>query len=324
MIRPNNKIIIIGTLPPPIGGVSIYNKRLFDYLQNEEGIEADFIDYKRNSIFEVLKAVIRHKIIYLNCSSSLFKFFIATLSALFNKKLLITFHGNIERHSNGVTPLNKLIIKFATMTIALNRQSFDYAAKYSGKVFLGTAFIPPMRKEELSDEIKTLLADCRKNYKVICSSNAHNVSIDKSGNEIYQVRFLLSIFSELADCCIILSDPSGMYSSYLSKLKVEIPKNVFIIKFTHSYFELLKEIDVMLRITTTDGDSISVREALFLQKIVIASNVVDRPAGVVCVSISREEIIAKLGEVLSGTVAPSTETIEHGGKQILGIFASLK
>lgn len=324
MIRPNNKIIIIGTLPPPVGGVSIYNQRLYDYLQNEENIEVDFIDYKRKNIASILNAVISHKIIYLNCSSSTFKFFIAYISAILNKKFIVTFHGNMERHSGGGSLFDRLILKFSSLTIVLNKQSFDYASKYTRKVFLGTAFIPPLKKEELSSDIKNLLALCRQHYKVICSSNAHNVSIDSAGNEIYQVKFLLGIFKQLSDCCIILSDPSGMYSSYLSKHRVEIPGNVFIIKEPHSYFELLKETDVMLRITTTDGDSISVREALYLNKIVIASNVVDRPAGVITVGISEQEILQKLREVAAGTLtAPTVDKEENGGKQVLKILSSI-
>ena len=37
--------------------------------------------------------------------------------------------------------------------------------------------------------------------------------------------------------------------------------------------------DAFIRSTTTDGDSLSVHEALHLKKDVIASNVVDRPIG---------------------------------------------
>ncbi|MCD6011086.1 MAG: glycosyltransferase [Flavipsychrobacter sp.] len=323
MIKPNNKIIIIGTLPPPIGGVSIYNQRLYDFLDNEEGIEVDFIDYKRNHILAVLDAVLNHKIIYLNCSSSSFKFLIAVYAAIFRKKLVVAFHGNMGRHTGSDNLLDKLVLRLARLTVVLNKQSFDYALRYTRKVFLGTSFIPPIRQEYLNSDIKTFIAHCREKFKVICSSNAHNVSFDSAGNEIYQVKFLLSVFSQLPECCIILSDPSGMYSSYLEQQKVQIPSNVFIIKETHSYFELLKETDVMLRITTTDGDSISVREALYLHKIVIASNVVDRPAGVITVNISEEEILEKLREVMDGGIAAPAEHEENGGKQILKIFASL-
>jgi glycosyltransferase involved in cell wall biosynthesis len=53
--------------------------------------------------------------------------------------------------------------------------------------------------------------------------------------------------------------------------------NVIFISYPHSYYELLKKVDVMIRATSTDGDSISVKEALYLGKKVICSNVVSRP-----------------------------------------------
>ena len=324
MIKSNNKIIIIGTLPPPIGGVSIYNQRLYDFLQNEEDTEVDFIDYKRKGLADIVGAIIGHSIIYLNCSSASFKFFVTLIAALFGKKTVVTFHGSMSRHSGIADILDKLVLRLASLSIVLNKRSFDHAVKYTRKVFHGTAFIPPIKQETLNNDIKTFLAHCREKYKLICSCNAHNVSFDNAGNEIYQVKFLLEIFRELPDCCIILSDPSGMYSSYLEKQKASLPSNVFIIKETHSYFELLKETDVMLRITTTDGDSISVREALYLHKTVIASNVVDRPAGVITVNISKEEILKKLREVANGITPPHVDHEENGGKQILKIFASLQ
>jgi hypothetical protein len=323
MIRPNNKILIIGTLPPPIGGVSIYNERLFDFLQQDQRADVEFIDYKRNPISRVLGALSRHKIIYLNCSSSLFRLALAVIARLLNKKFIVTFHGNMERHSRAVNVIDKLILKFATLSVVLNKQSFNFATRYTKRLFLGTSFIPPVTTKELSPDIKSFLIHCRQNYKIICASNAHNVSTDKFGNEIYQIRFLLDLFNEVNDCCIILSDPSGMYSNYLLKNKVKIPTNVFIIKETHSFFELLKDTDVMLRITTTDGDSISVREALYLHKIVIASDAVDRPAGVITVPISKREIKEKLKDVIAGKIHPQFVEQKSSGEQMLKIFESL-
>ncbi len=323
MIARNKKIIIIGTLPPPIGGVSIYNKRLYDFLNFAEDIDAEFIDYKRSSIFKIISSVVSHEITYLNCSSSAFKFLLATIAALFNKKFLFAFHGNLERHSGMANLLDIFILRISSLSIVLNKKSFEYASRYTTNVFLGTSFIPPLSKETLPPEIQSLVQNCRKQYKVLCSSNAHNASFDKDGNEIYQVTFLTEIFRQLNDCCIILSDPSGMYSSYLEQRRISLPPNVFIIKVTHSYYELLKEIDIMLRITTTDGDSISVREALYLNKTVIASDVVDRPAGVITVPVHSQEVLSAIREVIAGARAPQTAPIENGGDQILKILRSL-
>jgi len=46
-----------------------------------------------------------------------------------------------------------------------------------------------------------------------------------------------------------------------------------------SFVKLIEASDIMIRPTQTDGDALSVREALFLGKAVLASDVVSRPEG---------------------------------------------
>ena len=43
----------------------------------------------------------------------------------------------------------------------------------------------------------------------------------------------------------------------------------------------MKESDAVIRATATDGDSLSIREALYLGKPIIATNCVTRPEGVI-------------------------------------------
>ena len=48
-----------------------------------------------------------------------------------------------------------------------------------------------------------------------------------------------------------------------------------------SFVKLIMNSDLVIRATNSDGDAISIREALYFQKPVIASNIVKRPEGVV-------------------------------------------
>jgi hypothetical protein len=77
-----------------------------------------------------------------------------------------------------------------------------------------------------------------------------------------------------------LSDPSGNYSSFLQKRKISLGSNIEVLTGIHSFCRVLEKSDLFLRITTTDGDSLSVKEALSLDVRVLASNVVKRPNGV--------------------------------------------
>ena len=74
---------------------------------------------------------------------------------------------------------------------------------------------------------------------------------------------------------LLISDPTGQ-----NKEKYEsMAKNVMFISYPHSYYEILKRVDISIRNTSTDGDSLSVKESLYLGCRTICSDVVNRPAG---------------------------------------------
>ena len=79
----------------------------------------------------------------------------------------------------------------------------------------------------------------------------------------------------------MLSDPTGNYKRFLQRTGVNVPNNVLVIDRRHEFVGVLGQVDGLIRATTTDGDSLSVREGLFLGKVVIASDCVSRPEGVI-------------------------------------------
>ena len=70
----------------------------------------------------------------------------------------------------------------------------------------------------------------------------------------------------------------------------------------HSYFEVIKLCDGTIRHTSTDGDSLSVRESLFLGKCTLASDVVSRPVG--CLLYSRDSLSQELSKLLEMPYLP--------------------
>jgi len=48
-----------------------------------------------------------------------------------------------------------------------------------------------------------------------------------------------------------------------------------------SFVRLIEKSDIVLRPTNTDGDALTIREALYLNKTIIASDVVNRPSGTI-------------------------------------------
>ena len=126
--------------------------------------------------------------------------------------------------------------------------------------------------------------------KLIVSTNASYMQFSDIGDEIYGIHFLVEFFKGRDEYILIVSDPSGQYSEYYRDEKL---KNVCIFKQKHSYASLLSYSDIMIRATATDGDSLSVREALDQGVRVIATDCVDRPDGVLLYKYNDEESLMK-------------------------------
>jgi glycosyltransferase involved in cell wall biosynthesis len=71
-----------------------------------------------------------------------------------------------------------------------------------------------------------------------------------------------------------------------------MPSNVFFLNYSHDFVDVIKTCDAFIRATTTDGDSLSVQEAMYLGKDVIASDVIDRPKG--CILFKTEDELEKI------------------------------
>ena len=90
----------------------------------------------------------------------------------------------------------------------------------------------------------------------------------------------MELFRNRPKECLIISDPSGEYMQFFQSKNITLPANVVMITYPHSFFSLTAICDAMIRNTTTDGDSLSIKESLFLQKDVYATDVVSRCKGV--------------------------------------------
>lgn len=277
----SKKLLIIGANPPPIGGVTIYCKRLVEHLMLTE-INFEFIDYKQKSILNLFKKIISANVIHLHTSNSIFRLLIILISRIFLKKIMFTFHGEIGRANKIKNGINYLAIYFSNIVFAINISSHKKALRYNKNAILSSAFIKPLNTEPLHDILNQKLISFTKKYKVVFCTNAFNVVFDKENREIYQIKNLVEIFIKNPNFGLIFSDPTANYREYL-KNKVEIPENVLIIDELHDFNEVLKKSNALIRYTTTDGDSISVKEALLLGKQVLASNVVSRPKEVILV-----------------------------------------
>ena len=282
-----NDLLIIGRIPPPIGGVTIHTKRLIDILKTEK-LNFIFYNIKKFNLFSLIKNIRDSKITHVHLNNSLILFIISIICKYFNSKLIITIHGNLNDSFWSKSFMLNFIYNFllnkalksCSIPIVLNKKSLILAKKINVNSILITSFIPPANEKPLNDDLINKIKKFKNSGKLFCS-NAFDFKYDKNNIEVYGIMSLINFFNKNSKLKFILSDPSNNYSNYFKTKNIKIGKNIFIINRPHSFFNILKYSDVFIRNTSIDGDSLSIREALFLKLNVIASDSVERPPGVI-------------------------------------------
>lgn len=279
------QILIIGKIPPPNGGVGVHVKRLLSKLGDSQFLFF-FFDMRARKLISLPKYLKRSKLVHLHTSNSYFRLFTILVCRLIRTKIVFTFHGNLGRYNSLRNVLDRISIFLANHTILINKGSFKRAGGVSNRISLITAFIEPellnLRSLDLNIEAKIHTLGLKRRY-LFCT-NAIGIAYDKNSQETYGIFGLIKIFSEIPDMGLIISDSSGEYTRHFADNKIDIPANVTIIDVVHDFLFIIESCDCYLRTTTTDGDSLSVREALYLNKRVIASDCVDRPEGCILYS----------------------------------------
>ncbi len=271
-------ILQFGKVPPPIGGVSIHIKRLMDGLKSFS-IKTELLDYSKDrNIISIIRKISRCKIVHFHLTNKKLRLLFILIFRMVSKKVIVTFHGKYDFSNK----YDYYSLRYATKSILLNKATFENARKTNIKsIQLIGAFIPPKLNTVSSLRVDTInkIKLLKEKYDYVFCTNAWNVVLNNQGKEIYNGSLLCEIFKNTNTAALVFSDPLGKYSEFLKKKYGFLPDNIFFITYNHDFFEVINFTDALLRATITDGDSLSINEALYFNKDVITSDVVDRPSG---------------------------------------------
>jgi hypothetical protein len=270
-------IIVIGRIPPPIGGVTIYVDRLIDNL-SISNMKFRYVVLNIKNLFFIHRTL-DGEIIHLIASNPLLRLYYSLICKVYKKKLIITYTDNINSFSNSFSnSLNRLSIKLSFVPLVSNIDSFNIARIINTNSRLISLFIPPKIDDNNLYQLRMHLGKFLSENKFIFCTNASRFDKDKSGNEIYGIISLISIFNSIPKSGLIISDPSETYSEYIRNNNIVLNPNIKLLcSNTFQFIDIIKLSDCVIRATTTDGDSLSIREALYLNKDVICSDCVSRP-----------------------------------------------
>ncbi len=292
-------VLITGPMPPPAGGISIHLQRL-QYLLKDE-FNLDFIDessskntlyfnIKSLNLFVYLKKIINTDLVFIHSGNRVFKKLHIVLGKLFGKKVIITIHGYGKKRSFLFRIYDQLVFNLANKIILVNSEIRQKINLNENKIVIKNAFLPPVLSEEpkLSNAIETRLLAAKQQNKTIICANASRLD-NFNGEDLYGLDMSIEATKMLVDAgipvdviYIVSSLDTGEEKFKTAQHLIQqyqIQSSFFLIHEKASFVKLIEQSDMVIRPTNTDGDSLTIREGLYLNKIVLASDVVQRPEG---------------------------------------------
>ena len=285
------RLIIIGALPESsfVGGVTIHVQRLLQGL-DAKGISYEFADYKKMGVLKACLFILRYRgCVHIHVTNPILLLIFVVCCKLSLSKCIFTLHANHGRFSGVKRLCLSIFLRLADVPVLINQRSYDVYRCINKHAQYIPAFIPPVSEPPLHEDVRKQIMSCKQKGMPIVSTNASKTAVDKDGNDIYGIEFLAAYFTAHKSFTLLVSDPKGGYKKKLSPCA----DNIVFIDQPHSYFELLRNIDIFVRNTSTDGDALSVKEALYLGKPALCSDVVDRPAGTILFRYCDEESLTK-------------------------------
>lgn len=299
--RKMKRVLLIGPAPINVGGISMHLGRLMAMM--EKHCQFDFIDEGRKrsehyfylrslNLFTYLKKVFKADVVHINSGAFILRLMnVLVCRILLRKYTVVTIHRDptIENH----TGLTRFLLSCCNVVIAVNKNGYNLL-KTDGKCeyHLLPAFLPPVMAKEpiLDDVVRTWIDNVRmQSDSVLMVSNA-SALVFLNGQDVYGVDMCLEAMKRLKEedhnyfllFVIVQCDFPDTLSSYKAFIKENaLEDNVLLLERPCSFVRLMQNSDIVLRTTNTDGDSISVREALSLGKPIISSDVVERPEGTI-------------------------------------------
>lgn len=254
-------VLMLGRLPPPIGGVTVSVENLFLALISKS-VEVSFL-------FSGLKR--RYDIAHIHAYNAKKRLLLTLLAKVFAKRVVFTIHG---MHFDENNYFNRQTLKLVDGVIILNNKVLSLAPNLTSLPLLKVSSLTREGLQKKSTHVQ-LLPSVRQKPRLLVYAQ-HGNSFD--GEPIYGVPFVLSVLPQLVKRYeLVVVDLSHAFP----ELKEYADQGVVHITAPVDFKQLLTEVDVYLRPTSKDGDSVAVREAAMLDVPVVASDVVERITGVI-------------------------------------------
>ncbi len=300
------KIIQVGAVPPPFGGVSVHTKRLMARLASD-GLWCELIDISAipKSAPGVRSLGWRRAFLHLlRCEPGIVHFHNFSVRNLYLYALLSTRHLTVlslhnERFDADLqkySPLEqRLLVRLFDSLAAIivhSESSRERALKVgmpAQKLRTIAPFIPPAPVDLTGQNLPATISALRKKHQYLLATNAFRLAFHR-GEDLYGIDLVVEATGRLVnesrlDVAAVVLLPDAGDTGYLDRLRARVAelnlteRCIFYCEPLAETAVLWQNADIVIRATNTDaGDSLTVLEALACGTPAIASDCVIRNA----------------------------------------------
>jgi len=305
----SHKLAIIGPMSPPIGGISVHLDRLLPHLDRAN---VDYYVYNTAGPTEVpgrvrsvaahrkwwfLRYVLfgREKVIYMPTNNLLAWILSWFLSKIRGKKVVINLQGETLRwtwESKGTLGRKMIAAGFGATTkvIACNTHIYEFLKNigdFTKKTIVAPGYIPPIHRAEDDAAVPQEVKDfCATHSPVILATGAS--VLRENGTDLYGVDMTIELVDRLRkiypNIGVMWFMLNVLHSvpEHEKKMREEVERRQLGDHFkfcspVQTFYPVYKYADIFVRPTLSDGDALSVREALSAGVPTVASDAAPRP-----------------------------------------------
>ena len=299
------KVAILGIMPPPFGGVSVHIERAIDQLAVQRNTVFLWPTEQRMRrwgfplyLIRLMGWLIgkRPDVLYYHSSylstGHLELGFLLMLRMILRYQLCIVDHDCRHLYRRGVRYKKwyRWIAHRVDRIVCIGEstyQSYIDAGITHDHITNESAFIPPAahRADAIKVTYPSSLDIFLQEYTpLFLMSAAHVMIID--GNDVYGIDAAITLLAEIKmqypDTGLIIGLPKIGDQKRFSRLcavmnERGVAEQIYFLQGNKELWPLFESVDLFLRPTLSDGDSISVREAIYFNVPVFASDVAPRP-----------------------------------------------
>lgn len=296
-----DNVIIAGTYPPPIGGVTIHIMRLKELLDSSR-YKSFFVDLrpKKNTKVSIdkkqyIKSLIyclrkaKDGVLHYQLNNWIEGSLLSIGSKIYRIKMVYTVHSfRIEEFSLIKRMCFRITSKYVSEFIAPSLTTKEKLILYKvniAKVKVLNTYLPPIYSE-LNEPIPEKLEEFVNMSNYVVLANASRLYRDTDNTDVYGLDMCIELCASLPNISLVFCAPIIADKPYLDEClqkinSLGIENRFLIFNKDVSFASLFRYADLFVRPTSTDSFGISVAEALSCRVPAVASDVCERANGTI-------------------------------------------